>query len=73
MSPAAPDEPPHDDDHLGESNPEIDDSRLPLGAPHQLLVSVMPGAGAFDYPTSCGGQRSRLAFLGDHGEKVAVL
>jgi hypothetical protein len=39
----------------------------------KLLVSVMPGAGAFYYPTSCGGQRSRLAFLGDHSEKVAVL
>src|SRR5918994_2195332 len=69
VSPAASDEPPHDDDHFRESNPEIDDLTPALGAPYQLLMSVMLGASAFDYPTSCGGQRRRLVFLGDHGEK----
>jgi len=73
VSPAASDEPTHDDDHLGEGYPEIDDSPPALGASHQLLVGVMPGASAFDYPTFGGPKRSRLAFLGNYSEQATVL
>src|SRR3712207_2733230 len=73
VSPAASDEPPYDDDHLGEGYPEIDDSPPTFGAPHQLFVSVMPRASAFDYPTSCDLKRSRLAFLRNYSEQATIL
>src|SRR5215217_2067314 len=41
-SPALPDEPSHDDDHLREGHPEVDHPSSPLRAPHQLIVGVVP-------------------------------
>jgi hypothetical protein len=49
-NPAFPDESTHYDDHIGERNPEADDSILPLGTPRQFLVGVMPGVRALDDP-----------------------
>jgi len=66
-SPRFSDEPAHDDDRVGEGDPEVDDPSVALGTPHQLLVSVIPGVGALHDPTFCGPQRSRLPFFGDHG------
>ena len=40
--PGFPDELPHDDDRVEEGDPEVDGPPLPLGAPHQFLVSVVP-------------------------------
>jgi hypothetical protein len=37
-SPALPDEPTHDDDHLREGHPEVDHPPSPLRAPHKLFV-----------------------------------
>ena len=37
-APSFPDEPTHDDDHLGESYPEVDHLPTPLGTPHKLLL-----------------------------------
>src|SRR5215217_9507515 len=37
-TPGFPDESTHYDDHIGERNPEADDSILPLGTPRQFLV-----------------------------------
>src|SRR5829696_2838509 len=34
-APSFPDEPTHDDDHLGESYPEVDHLPTPLGTPHE--------------------------------------
>ncbi len=30
----------HQDDHLGEGNPEVDDASTAFGAPHRILVGV---------------------------------
>src|SRR5829696_466034 len=49
-SPALPDEPTHDDDHLREGHPEVHHPPAPLGTPHELFVSVVPGAGALHDP-----------------------
>src|SRR5215208_2939592 len=64
-------EPPHDDDHIGKRDPEIDDPPLSLGAPHQLLVGVMPRAGAFYHPPFGGCHGSWLALLGNLGSQPA--
>src|SRR5215204_4182806 len=61
------DEPAYGDDHVGEGDPEINDSIPALSTPHQLLVSVIPGVRALHYPTFCSSQRSRSPSLGDHG------
>src|SRR5918995_4846290 len=60
-NPAASDEPSYDDDYLGEGHPEVYDSPHPLGAPHQLLMSIVPGVGAFHHPTFRCLKRSRFA------------
>ena len=49
-SPALPDEPTHDDDHLGEGHPKVDHPSSPLRAPHQLLVGVVPGTRPLYHP-----------------------
>src|SRR5918994_375886 len=72
VSPAPSDEPPHNDDHLREGDPEVDDSLPALSAPHQLLVSVMPGVRTFHHPTFRRLKRCRLALLRDHGEQATV-
>src|ERR687898_1079054 len=72
VGPAPPDEPSHGYDHPGECEPKVDDSILPLGTPHQLLVRVGPRIRAFYHPTLRCCQRSRLAFLGDHGDKATT-
>ena len=59
------DEPPYDDDHVGESHPEINHLCSSFRAPHQLLVGVVPGVGAFDNPSSGSGHRSGPALLRD--------
>lgn len=41
-SPGFPNEPPHDDNYVRESDPEVDDAPYSLGAPHQLLVAIGP-------------------------------
>ncbi len=48
-SPGFSDEPAHDD-RVREGRPEVDDHSSPLGTPHQLLVSVMPGVRALHDP-----------------------
>src|SRR5215210_8853780 len=40
-SPGFSDEPPHDEDHVRESDPEVDDSPFPLGAPREFLVGIV--------------------------------
>jgi CubicO group peptidase (beta-lactamase class C family) len=45
VAPGFSDEPTHDDDHLGESHPEVDDSTLSLRTPSKLFVGVVPGIG----------------------------
>ena len=67
------DEPAYSDDHIREGDPEIDDSIPALGTPHEFLVSVIPGVRSLHYPTFCGLKRSRLTFLGDHGEQPPLL
>src|SRR5215204_4920230 len=71
-SPRFSDEPTHDDDHVGEGHPEVYNPPFPLGAPHQLLVGVLPGVGALHHPTVCGPKRGRLPLLGDHADQVAL-
>src|SRR5215207_2192963 len=44
--PSFSDESPHDDDHLREGQPEVDDLLPALGTPYQLLVGILPGVGA---------------------------
>jgi hypothetical protein len=51
-TPAFPDEAPHDDHHLRESHPKVDHPPLALGAPHQLLVGVVPGTAPLA-PSTC--------------------
>ena len=61
-------EAPHDDDYLGEGDPEVNNPPSPFGAPQQFLMSVVPRVGALlYYPTLRGRQRGRLALLGDLG------
>jgi len=43
VNPRFSDEPPHDDDRVRQGDPEVYDSLFPLGAPHELLVRVLPG------------------------------
>src|SRR3712207_4610149 len=73
MDPGFSDEPTHDDDYIGESNPEVDDSSPTFGAPDQLLVGVMPGVRALHHPTFCGRQWSWLTFFADRGGQGANL
>src|SRR5215218_896706 len=54
-APALSNQPPDDDDHvLREAHPEVHHSPPPLGAPHQLLVGVLPGVGALHHPAPRG-------------------
>ena len=71
-NPRLSDEPPYDDDRVGEGDPEVDNPSLALGAPHELFVSVLPGVGALHHPTVCGPKRGRLPLLGDHADQVAL-
>src|SRR5215210_1405910 len=41
------------------------------GAPHKLLVGVVPGVGAFYHPAVRRPERCRLTLLGDHPLKPA--
>src|SRR5215218_5018301 len=72
-NPAASDEPSYDDDYLREGHPEVYDSPHPLGAPHQLLMSIVPGVGAFHHPTFRCLKRSPFALIGDHGLQATGL
>ena len=67
------DEPSHDDDRVGEGDPEVDHSPYPLGAPHELLVRVLPGIGSFYDPAVRRPERCRLTLLADHALKPAFL
>src|SRR5215212_7486335 len=67
------DESPHDDDHLREGYPEVNDPPSPLGTPQQLLVGVVPGIGPLHYPALPGLKRCRVAFLGDLGDQSTLL
>src|SRR5215208_4079810 len=49
-SPGFSEEPAHDDDHVRESDPEVDHPPFPLGTPHQLFVSVLPGVRTLHHP-----------------------
>jgi hypothetical protein len=62
-TPGFSDEPPHNDQRLRESDPEVDDSPFLLSTPHQLLMGIAPRVGSFHHPTFCASKRSRLAFL----------
>src|SRR5215217_7726708 len=53
-SPGFSNESAHDDDRVREGDPEVDDLPSPLRAPHQLLVSVIPGVGSLHDPTFRG-------------------
>ena len=72
-TPSFSDEPSYDNDHVGESYPEVDDPPLPLGTPEELLVGVVPGINVFDDPPHSGFKRGRLAFLGDHTDQATAL
>src|ERR671911_173367 len=73
-SPGFPDQPAYYDDHVGERDPEVVDLILPLGAPHQLLVGVVPrGVGSFHHPAQSGRQRSRQALPGYHAHQAPTL
>src|SRR5829696_9584363 len=72
-SPALPDEPTHDDDHLRESHPEVDHPSSPLRAPHQLLVGVVPGARPLHYPALRCLKWGWLSLLRDLGEQSTLL
>src|SRR5215208_3815324 len=72
-TPGFSDEPPHDDDHVRKGDPEVDDPSPLLGAPHQLLVGVVPGIGPLDDPSQAGFKRCGLAFLADHTNQSMVL
>src|ERR671916_2816720 len=50
-NPGFSDEPAQHDDHLGGGDPQGDDAPPAFGAPHQLLVGVVPRVGAFHHPT----------------------
>ena len=63
----------NDDGYVGESDPEVDDPPLPLGAPHQLLVGVVPEVGTLHDPPHPSSQRDRLALLPDHADQAAIL
>src|SRR5215207_1846195 len=54
LSPGFSNESAHDDDRVREGDPEVDDLPSPLCAPHQLLVSVIPGVGSLHDPTFRG-------------------
>src|SRR5215203_4466541 len=54
LSPGFSNESAHDDDRVREGDPEVDDLPSPLCAPHQLLVSVIPGVGSLHNPTFRG-------------------
>ena len=54
LSPGFSNESAHDDDRVREGDPEVDDLPSPLCAPHQLLVSVIPGVGSLYDPTFRG-------------------
>ncbi len=70
--PALPDEPPDDDDHVRERHPEVHHPSAPLGAPHELFVGVVPGAGALHHPPLRGPERGGLAPPGDLGDEPAL-
>jgi hypothetical protein len=72
-SPGFPNEPPHDDDYVRESDPEVDDSPFSLGAPHQLLVGIALGVGSFHHPPFCSLQGSWFALLGDHAHQATAM
>src|SRR5215211_976032 len=48
--PALSDQPPYDDDHIREGNPEVHHPAPPLRAPHELLVGVVPGTRPLHHP-----------------------
>src|SRR5918994_3536499 len=72
-SPALPDEPPDDDDHLREGYPEVDHPSSPLRAPHQLLVGVVPRARPLHYPALRCLKRGWLSLLRDLCEQSMLL
>src|SRR5215212_10267796 len=72
-TPALPDEPPHDDDHLREGHPEVDHPTHLLRAPHELLVGVVPRASPFHHPALRYPERRGLALLGDLGDEPSLL
>src|SRR5918911_3093199 len=67
------DEPSHDDDRVGEGDPEVHDSPFPLCAPHELLVGVAPRVGPFDYPPLRVSEWVRLALLGNLAYQATLL
>src|SRR5918995_5538179 len=72
-APGLPDQPAHYDDHVGVRDPEVDDLILPLGAPHQLLVGVVPRrVGSFHHPAQAGRERSRQALPGYHAHQAPL-
>src|SRR3712207_3782161 len=71
--PAPSDEPTYDDDYLRKGYPEVDYPPPHLGAPHKLLVGVVPGARPLHHPPFCGLQGSWLTPLGDHSVQATVL
>jgi hypothetical protein len=74
VSPGFSIEPPHDDDHLGEGDPEVNDRLTPFGTPHELLVGIIPGVlRALHHPPLRSLQGSRLALLRDHRVQAAIL
>src|SRR5215216_3479835 len=73
VGPGFSDEPPHDNDHVGKGDPEVDHSPFPLGAPHQLLVGVAPRVGSFYDPPFRRPERGGLALLGDYALQTTFL
>src|SRR5215210_77437 len=71
-SPSLPDEPPDDDDHIREGHPKVHHPSLPLRAPHELLVGVVPGAGPLHDPPLGGTKLGRLALWGDLGAQTTL-
>src|SRR5215208_1336870 len=63
--PTLSDQPPHCDHHHRERHPEIDDPPHPLGAPHQLLVGVVPRGCPLHHPPPRGPERRRPALPRD--------
>src|SRR5215217_1581690 len=67
-TPALPDEPPDDDDHVREGHPEVDDLSPTLRAPHKLFVGVVPGTRPLHYPALRCPKRGGLALLWEISE-----
>src|SRR5919107_3853215 len=72
-TPGFSDEPSHDDDRVGEGDPEVHDSPFSLCAPHELLVGVAPRVGPFDYPPLRDSEWVRLALLGNLAYQATLL